>query len=239
MTSALKLPGVWLGIGTVLVVAIIAANMQNSEPSFAIGAPNLSRSEFDCGHSTPLQAQVAPTMREELQGYKKPELAESTDAAVHEKLSSSRNDEAVAANEDVVAANESVSIPLGPEETQASENEEVAEENELLPANDNSSYEDAVSLPDRKPLFEPTLRNVATKEGARSVQRRLRDLGYLAGYVDGSWGPKSRIALKQFQLRAKISSGNGWDRHVERVLFSRNAPGALPMVPSPFVQAHF
>ena len=125
------------------------------------------------------------------------------------------------------------------EEIHASENDEVAEPTEPLPAYANSTEEDVILLPTRKPVVESPLRNIDTKEGARSVQRRLRDLGYLADEVDGSWGPRSRIALKQFQLRAKISRANGWDRRAERVLFSGNAPRASSAGPSPFTQVQF
>jgi GYF domain 2/Putative peptidoglycan binding domain len=194
ISSALKLPALLLGVGSLLVVIIIATSTQNSEPSFAISAPALSKAETsDCDPAAQVQARVTP-------------------------------------------------IPLPPaapmhEEVQASENDEGAEATEPLPANANSTEEDAIPLPTRKPVVEPPLRSIDTKDGARSVQRRLRDLGYLADDADGSWGPRSRIALKQFQLRAKISRANGWGRRAERVLFSANAPRALSTLPSPFVQA--
>ena len=55
--SAIKLPAVWLGVGGVLVVTIIGTSTQNSEPSFAIGAPASSKAETsDCDPATQLQA---------------------------------------------------------------------------------------------------------------------------------------------------------------------------------------
>jgi hypothetical protein len=194
--SVIKLPVVWLGVGSVLVVIIIGASTQNSEPSFAISAPALSTAETsDCDPVPQVQAHLTP-------------IPSAPAAPMHE-------------------------------EVQASENDDVAEATEPLPANETSTTEDAIPLPTRKPVIEPPLRSIDTKDGARSVQRRLRDLGYLADDADGSWGPRSRIALKQFQLRAKISRANGWDRRAERVLFSGNAPRASSTVPSPFVQALF
>jgi hypothetical protein len=247
--SVIKLPVVWLGVGSVLVVIIIGASTQNSEPSFAIGAPALSKAETsDCDPATQLQAfkitplPLAPAapMHEEVGASGNDEVAEATPipfapaVPMHEEEQASENDEVA----------EATPIPLAPgapthEEVQASENDEVAEATESLPANANSTKEDAIPLPTRKPVVEPPLRSIDTKDGARSVQRRLRDLGYLADDADGSWGPRSRIALKQFQLRAKISRANGWNRRAERVLFSGNAPRALSTFPSPFVQARF
>ena len=220
ISSALKLPALLLGVGSLLVVIIIATSTQNSEPSFAISAPALSKAETsDCDPAAQVQARVTP-------------IPFAPAAPMHEEVQASENDEVA----------EATPIPLPPaapmhEEVQASENDEGAEATEPLPANANSTKEDAIPLPTRKPVVEPPLRSIDTKDGARSVQRRLRDLGYLADDADGSWGPRSRIALKQFQLRAKISRANGWDRRAERVLFSGNAPRALSTVPSPFVQA--
>jgi hypothetical protein len=220
--SAIKLPAVCLGVGAVLVVIIIGISTQDSEPSFAIGAPALSKAETsECDPASQLQAfNVTPIP-----------LAP---APMQEQVVASENDEVA----------EATPIPLPPavpmhEEVVAPENDEVAEATESMPANADSTKEDAIPLPTRKPVVELPLRSIDTKDGAKSVQRRLRDLGYLADDADGSWGPRSRIALKQFQLRAKISRANGWDRRAERVLFSGNAPRALSTVPSPFVQVLF
>jgi hypothetical protein len=220
--SAIKLPAVCLGVGGVVVIIIIGTSTQNSEPSFAIGAPASSKAETsECDPATQLQAfKVTPIP--------------FAPAPMHEEVGTSENDEVAGATP----------IPLPPaapmhEDLQATENDEVAEATEPLPTNADSAKEDAIPLPTRKPVVELPLRSIDTKDGAKSVQRRLRNLGYLADDADGSWGPRSRIALKQFQLRAKISRADGWDRRVERVLFSRNAPRALSIVASPFDQALF
>ena len=99
--------------------------------------------------------------------------------------------------------------------------------------------DDAVPIPTRKAVAEPALRRVDSKAGARSVQRRLRDLGYLTDDADGSWGARSRLALKQFQTRAKIYSNDGWNRKAERVLFSASAPRASGSLPNPIVETLF
>jgi len=111
------------------------------------------------------------------------------------------------------------------------------ENNPSLTAGDDLTAE-TVPLPPRKVSVDAPLRNTDTKEGARSVQRRLRDLGYLAANADGSWGPQSRLALKQFLRRANITN-NGWDRRAERILFSSSAPQAAPYVRDPIVENLF
>ena len=96
---------------------------------------------------------------------------------------------------------------------------------------------EAVPIPDRKP--EVARKSIDTEEGAKAVQRRLRQLGFFAGDADGTWGPKSRLALKQFLRRAHIPSSSGWSRRAERVLFSANAPRAISADHNPFLQASF
>jgi hypothetical protein len=216
---AFKLPTVWLGVACVLVVIIVVTTTQNSEPSFAVSTPALFETATSaCDPATQLQAFNAT-----------PILV--APAPMHEEIQPSENDGVV----------EATPIPPAPSapmhEEQASDSDEVPEAMEFLPA--VATEEDAIPPPTRKPVVELPLRSIDTKDGARSVQLRLRALGYLADDADGAWGPRSRIALRQFQARAKISRARGWDRRAERVLFSGNAPRALSTVPSPFAQALF
>ena len=106
-------------------------------------------------------------------------------------------------------------------------------------AEENYNTDDAIPFPPRKPVADPPLRSLQTKAGARAVQRRLRDLGYLADNADGSWGARSRLALKQFQARAKVASNGEWSRKAERGLFSASAPRAAGSVPNPIVETLF
>ena len=248
--SAIKLPAVGLSVGSVLLVCaasfgsvllviVIATSTQNSEPSFAIGPPTMSKAETSAYEPaaqvhrvTTITLPPAAPMHEEIHASENDEVAEPT-----EPLPASENDEVAEPTEPLPSENDEVAEPTEP--LPASENDEVAEPTEPLPSFANSTEEDVILLPTRKPVVELPLRSIDTKEGARSVQRRLQDLGYLADDVDGSWGPRSRIALKQFQLRAKISRANGWDRRAERVLFSGNAPRASSAGPSPFAQVQF
>lgn len=200
--SALRLPVVWVSAASVLLLTIIVATTQNSEPSFAIGAPEkISTAETTNCDPGPMQAQISlipPSIP----------VAEAPTTAMHEDI-------------------------------QASVTDEVFDPTELSAGNEISLGDEAIPLPTRKPTVEAPLRSIDTKDGARTVQRRLRDLGYLADDADGTWGPRSRVALKQFQVRSKIPRSNGWDRRSERALFSGNALRAPSTAPSPFVQAYF
>jgi uncharacterized protein DUF4339/putative peptidoglycan binding protein len=201
--SALALPVVWVSAASVLLLTLILATMQNSEPSFAIGAPEkFSKAETPhCDPGPQLQAQATP-------------IASST--SIPDAPTSAMHDEA-----------------------EVSVNEEVVDATETSAVNEISVSDEVISPPTRKPVIEPPLRSIDTRDGARSVQYRLRDLGYLADDADGSWGPRSRIALMQFQTRAKIPRASGWDRRSERALFSGNALRASSTVSSSFVPAHF
>ena len=218
---AIKLPAAWLGAGSVLAVIIIGTSTQNSESSFAIVSPPLSKAK-------PSVCDPAP------QVHRVTTIPLPPASPIDKEIQLSENNEAA----------EATPISLTPaspthEDIQVSEHHEEAEATERVPAFANLSEEDAVTLPMRKPVVEAPLRNIDTKAGARSVQHRLRNLGYLTADAEGSWGPRSRIALKHFQLRANLARGNGWDRRTERVLFSRKAPRATSIVPSPFAQALF
>ena len=106
-------------------------------------------------------------------------------------------------------------------------------------AEENYDTDDAIPFPPRKPIADAPMRSLQTKAGARAVQRRLRDLGYLADNADGSWGARSRFALKQFQARAKVAPNGEWSRKAERVLFSASAPPAAGSVSNPIVETLF
>ena len=62
-----------------------------------------------------------------------------------------------------------------------------------------------------------------TGEDVKSVQQRLKDLGYLTDKVDGKYGANTTAAMLAFQLRNGLAgSGNG-DTETYAILFSINA----------------
>jgi len=66
-------------------------------------------------------------------------------------------------------------------------------------------------------------------DGARRIQSRLADLGYLpAAAADGIWGPRSDAALQAFRLNARLGNHTHWDLETEEALFALDAPRQNP-----------
>ena len=63
-------------------------------------------------------------------------------------------------------------------------------------------------------------------EDARFVQRRLTDLGFLVGTANGTWGPRSRQALRDFRGAQGLGNSDTWDETVQQALFSPAAARA-------------
>src|SRR5439155_17487500 len=57
-------------------------------------------------------------------------------------------------------------------------------------------------------------------EDAKRVQRRLTELGFLFGAANGSWGPRSRKALRDFRSAQGLGNSDTWDETTRRALFS-------------------
>jgi hypothetical protein len=55
------------------------------------------------------------------------------------------------------------------------------------------------------------------------VQRRLIQLGYLAGRADNVWGPRSQKALRAFKAANALFVNDSWDEETSSTLFSPNA----------------
>jgi hypothetical protein len=68
-------------------------------------------------------------------------------------------------------------------------------------------------------------------DGARRIQGRLAELGYLppAG-ADGIWGRRSQAALAALRRNAGLGNDALWDARTEQVLFAANAPRQKPQV---------
>lgn len=73
------------------------------------------------------------------------------------------------------------------------------------------------------------LLDLVTSTGAERVQRRLSELGYFDGLVDGVWGPRSRGALRDFRRSNRLGLDDRWDAPTQSALFSalasRGSPG--------------
>jgi Putative peptidoglycan binding domain len=63
-------------------------------------------------------------------------------------------------------------------------------------------------------------------EDARFVQRRLTDLGFLIGTANGTWGPRSRKALRDFRGAQGLGNSDTWDEKTQQALFSPTAARA-------------
>jgi peptidoglycan hydrolase-like protein with peptidoglycan-binding domain len=61
---------------------------------------------------------------------------------------------------------------------------------------------------------------------AKRVQRRLTELGFLFGTANGTWGPRSRQALRDFRGAQGLGHSDTWDEKAQQVLFSRAAARA-------------
>ncbi|NLV58416.1 MAG: SH3 domain-containing protein [Clostridiales bacterium] len=64
-------------------------------------------------------------------------------------------------------------------------------------------------------------------EDAKTVQQRLKDLGYYDGKVDGKFGASSVKALKAFQKKSSLKEDGVCGIQTRAVLFGINAPSAM------------
>ena len=106
-------------------------------------------------------------------------------------------------------------------------------QNALLSGNALSAAATATPLPTATPTPAPTfqvpektVRKGTTGNDARLVQQRLKDLGYLAGKVDGDFGTASVTALKTFQTRHGLEADGEAGGATYKILFSANALAA-------------
>jgi peptidoglycan hydrolase-like protein with peptidoglycan-binding domain len=77
------------------------------------------------------------------------------------------------------------------------------------------------------PQVKSQILDLSRADAASQVRRRLQERGFFFGTVDGVWGRKSRIALREFKSVNQIGADDGWDLKVQLVLFddsSRSAP---------------
>jgi uncharacterized membrane protein len=80
-----------------------------------------------------------------------------------------------------------------------------------------------------EPQVEPR-RTLADHDGAKEVQQRLVQLGYLTVPATGMWGSLSRKALKAFKSDHDLAADEVWDEATERSLFGGSEQKAEPFV---------
>jgi hypothetical protein len=88
---------------------------------------------------------------------------------------------------------------------------------------------------DITPLFPKPLLDLGQLDDARRVQRRLTELGFLVGAANGTWGPRSRQALRDFRSAHGLGNSDTWDEKVQQALLSPAAARAAPAATGTFV----
>ena len=74
------------------------------------------------------------------------------------------------------------------------------------------------------PATLPTpLLDLGQIEHAKRIQRRLMELGFLAAPANGTWGPRSQRALRDFRGAQGIGNSDTWDEKAQQDLFSATA----------------
>jgi hypothetical protein len=73
---------------------------------------------------------------------------------------------------------------------------------------------------DTTTMFPTPLLDLGQLEDARRVQRRLTELGFLFGTANGTWGPRSRQALRDFRATRGLGNRDTWDEKAQQALFS-------------------
>ena len=82
-----------------------------------------------------------------------------------------------------------------------------------------------------------TLRSGSQGEDVKSVQRRLKDLGYYTGSIDGKFGTGTLNALIAFQQANRLTADGAAGKRTYAVLYSADAipASAAPSTPAPVV----
>lgn len=74
--------------------------------------------------------------------------------------------------------------------------------------------------------FPTPLLDLGQVEDAKRVQQRLIELGFLFGTADGTWGARSRRALRDFRGSQGLANNDTWDEKVQQDLLSPAAAHA-------------
>ncbi|EIM31111.1 putative peptidoglycan-binding domain-containing protein [Microvirga lotononidis] len=107
---------------------------------------------------------------------------------------------------------------------------------------DGAKMQPSSPLPSNSPLMltvrptssAETLRDLARLEVAVEVQLRLKERGFLkTSVIDGVWGPRSRIALRDFKVANGLPRTDEWDLPSQMALFDSMSAAAAQWYVSP------
>jgi hypothetical protein len=80
-----------------------------------------------------------------------------------------------------------------------------------------------------EPEMRPQVLNLTNLDAAAQVQRRLQERAFFHGLIDGVWGKRSRIALRDFKMRNGLGADDRWDLQTQLAVFDdryQTAPAA-------------
>ena len=92
-----------------------------------------------------------------------------------------------------------------------------------VPNRATEEYSDPDSQQNDVSGVKPTFVSIGAQDGARQVQQRLIDLGYLSGTADGVWGARSQAALKNFCAKNGLDDVGSWNQTTSDVLLGAAA----------------
>lgn len=95
------------------------------------------------------------------------------------------------------------------------------------------SANESVDEPVATPAPFETLSNGSKGDNVIAVQERLKELGYLSGKADGSYGNKTASAVNAFQAEADLKTTGKVDKETYDALMSADAPSN----PTPVIDA--
>jgi peptidoglycan hydrolase-like protein with peptidoglycan-binding domain len=85
-----------------------------------------------------------------------------------------------------------------------------------------------------EPEMRPQVLDLTNLDAAAQVQRRLQERAFFHGLVDGVWGKRSRIALREFKIRNGLGADDRWDLRTQLAVFDDRYPAA----PAAYVPAN-
>jgi peptidoglycan hydrolase-like protein with peptidoglycan-binding domain len=77
-----------------------------------------------------------------------------------------------------------------------------------------------------EPEIRPQVLDLTNLDAAAQVQRRLQERAFFHGLIDGVWGKRSRIALRDFKIRNGLGADDRWDLQTQLAVFDDRYPVA-------------